>query len=97
MLLDSSDYVNMDPVIERKIGKLIQYDKENDSDLVKTLFYYLTSNGSLKETANQLYIHRNSVKYRIDRIKEIADIKLDTFQEKVLYYCCIFFHNFKGS
>lgn len=97
LLLDSSDYVNMDPVIERKIGKLIQYDKENDSDLVKTLFYYLTFNGSLKETANQLYIHRNSVKYRIDRIKEIADIKLDTFQEKVLYYCCIFFHNFKGS
>jgi len=97
LLLDSSDYINMDIVIERKIGKLIQYDKENDSDLVKTLFYYLSSNGSLKETANQLYIHRNSVKYRIDRIKEIADIKLDSFQDKLLYFFCIFLHNFKGS
>ena len=97
MLLDSTDHVNLDVVIERKIGKLIQYDKENESDLVKTLFYYLSSNGSLKETAKQLYIHRNSVKYRIDRIKEIADITLDSFQEKLLYYFCIFFHNFKGS
>ncbi|MEK5382697.1 PucR family transcriptional regulator [Niallia sp. FSL W8-0635] len=97
LLLDSTDHVNLDVVIERKIGKLIQYDKENDSDLVKTLFYYLSSNGSLKETAKQLYIHRNSVKYRIDRIKEIADITLDSFQEKLLYYFCIFFHNFKGS
>jgi len=97
LLLDSSDYVDLEAVIERKLGKLIQYDKENNSDLVKTLFFYLSSNGSLKETANQLYIHRNSVKYRIERIKEIADIKLETFQDKLLYYFCIFFHNFKGS
>ncbi|WP_193224507.1 PucR family transcriptional regulator [Bacillus sp. B1-b2] len=96
ILLDNTDSMSIDAIIDRKIGKLIQYDKENGSDLVKTLFYYLSSNGSLKETASLLYIHRNSVNYRMERIREIADISLEDFQDKLLYYLCIFFHRFKG-
>ena len=96
LLLDASDYVNMDEVVEKNIGQLCQYDKENDTDLVKTLFYYLTTDGSLVETANLLYIHRNSVKYRMDKIEKVANIKIASFREKFVYYLCIFYYLFKN-
>ncbi|MCM3213931.1 PucR family transcriptional regulator ligand-binding domain-containing protein [Niallia taxi] len=96
LLLDASDYVNMDEAVEKNIGKLCQYDKENDTDLVKTLFYYLTTDGSLVETANLLYIHRNSVKYRMDKIEKVANIKIASFREKFVYYLCIFYYLFKN-
>lgn len=97
LLLDSADYIQIEGIIEKKIGKLLHYDKENSSDLVKTLFYYLATDGSLMETAKMLFIHRNSVKYRIDRIKELTDLKLDSFQEKLICYLCVFFQMFKAT
>ncbi|TRZ40184.1 PucR family transcriptional regulator [Niallia circulans] len=97
LLLDAADYVNMDEVVAKNIGKLCQYDKENDTDLVKTLFYYLTTDGSLVETANLLYIHRNSVKYRMDKIEKVANIKIASFREKFVYYLSIFHYLFKKS
>jgi PucR family transcriptional regulator, purine catabolism regulatory protein len=97
LLLEASESVNMDKAVERKIGKLWQYDRENETDFVKTLFYYLSSDGSLVETAKHLFIHRNSVKYRMDRIEEIADIKIDSFRQKFVYFLCIFYHLFKTT
>ena len=97
LLLDSTEYINFDSVITRKIGKLLTYDKEVGSELVKTLFYYLSTNGSLLETGEQLFIHRNSVKYRIDKIKEMSGLRLDSFYEKFSCYLCIYFHLFRNS
>ncbi|GAE46181.1 PucR family transcriptional regulator [Mesobacillus boroniphilus] len=97
LLLEASESVNMDKAVERKIGKLWQYDRDNETDFVKTLFYYLSSDGSLVETAKHLFIHRNSVKYRMDRIEEIADIKIDSFRQKFVYFLCIFYHLFKTT
>ncbi|MCE4049813.1 MULTISPECIES: PucR family transcriptional regulator [Bacillaceae] len=97
LLLDSTEYINFDAVIERKIGKLLSYDRETGSELVKTLFYYLSTNGSLLETGEQLFIHRNSVKYRIDKVKEMSGLKLESFYEKFSCYLCIYFHLFRIS
>ncbi|WP_028549003.1 PucR family transcriptional regulator [Paenibacillus sp. UNC451MF] len=91
LLLDASEYVQFDALIEKKIGKLSHYDQENGTDLVSTLYYYLSTGGSLMETANQLYVHRNSVKYRMDRIKEIADADLDNPLSRFVYYLCTAF------
>jgi purine catabolism regulator len=97
LLLESSDYVNFDTLIERKIGKLALYDKDNDTNLVTTFYYYLATGGSLIETANRMYVHRNSVKYRMDRIKEIADIDLNNALSRSVYYLCTAFYLLKKS
>lgn len=92
LLLESQEYVDFDRLIEKKIGKLAQYDKENESNLVTTLYHYLATGGSLIETANRLYIHRNSVKYRMDRIKEIAEMDLEDTRSRFMYYLCTSFY-----
>ncbi|MEW6623650.1 MAG: PucR family transcriptional regulator ligand-binding domain-containing protein [Bacillota bacterium] len=60
---------------EDNLGLLEQYDKKNNSNLVATLIQFLESNCNLQETSSKLFIHRHTLKYRLQRIKEIT--KLD--------------------
>ena len=59
------------------LGELIQYDEENNSDYVNTLQVYLEEGGNIGETAQKLYVHRNTIKYRITKVEEILNIDLE--------------------
>lgn len=67
-------------IVQRNLGTLQQYDLEHDTDYLNTLREYLLSDGNLVETANKLYTHRNTVVYRINKIKELigSDINHST-------------------
>lgn len=58
------------------IHTLASYDSEHETELVQTLEAYLDRGGSLVETAEALYIHRNTLLYRIDRIEELCSLDL---------------------
>lgn len=53
------------------IGPLIEYDKKNETELLKTAVKYVENNGDIKATAEQLFQHGNTIRYRIDRINKI--------------------------
>ena len=44
----------------------------NRSELVETMVEYIAQSGELQSTADKLHIHRNSLSYRIERIKELT-------------------------
>lgn len=52
------------------LRNLLAYDLENQSDYVKTLFVYLKNGQSLALTAQELHVHRNTVVYRIEKMRE---------------------------
>ncbi len=54
---------------------LREYDRNNSCDLLKTLYVYASSGFDKKATAENLYIHRNTLSYRLDKIEEVAHIK----------------------
>ena len=58
-------------IIEEQIGILQVYDQENISDLLTTLDVYLQEDCNITNTTQRLYVHRNTVKYRINRIQEL--------------------------
>ncbi|UFJ39807.1 PucR family transcriptional regulator ligand-binding domain-containing protein [Brevibacillus humidisoli] len=97
LLAEFADHPGFADLFTKKLGKLYSYDKENGSDLLKTLFFYLESGGSLIETANRLYIHRNSVKYRLERMKEIAGLDLNDPRERFICQVCLTCHYVKGE
>jgi len=66
---DASDLQNL---VDHWIGALITYDREHRSELLKTLFTYLNEFGALEATAAKLYVHRNSLRYRLVRIAELT-------------------------
>ena len=63
----------LDPAIEI----LHQYDLQNGSDYRNTLKVYLQNERNITETSRRLYIHRNTLLYRIERLKELTGLDLD--------------------
>lgn len=62
--------------VMESLGALIRYDEENNSDYISTLEIYLDENCNIGETAEKMFVHRNTIKYRITRVEEILDIDL---------------------
>lgn len=53
------------------IKPLVDYDRTRGSELLKTLAVYLDSDGSKADTAQKLFIVRQSLYYRLNKIKEL--------------------------
>jgi purine catabolism regulator len=59
-------------VVDRVLGRLIDYDTTHSSEMVTTLDTYLRCERSWLQAAGELGIHRQTVVYRIARIEEIT-------------------------
>lgn len=64
------------------LKKLINYDKKNNTELLETLEALSRNDWNMTETAENIYIHYNTIKYRVKRIEEILDIDLQDPDEK---------------
>lgn len=62
--------------IDMILSQLLQYDKQNDSELFSTLETYLACCGRTAECAQRLHVHRNTVNFRIARVKELLEADL---------------------
>ena len=56
------------------LGALEGYDAENGTDLLETLRAYVETGYSQSETAHKLYVHLNTLKYRLKRIGELTGV-----------------------
>lgn len=72
-----SEREDLSRYLHRALRTLIRYDSENETDLTETLCTYLEQNRNIKETAEKLFLHRNSLVYRINRIQELCAINLN--------------------
>ncbi|MEG2789440.1 MAG: PucR family transcriptional regulator ligand-binding domain-containing protein [Romboutsia sp.] len=73
LLFNFEDIDNLKTYKDEVLGKLIEYDKNKNSNFTETLKMYLFHNSNLVNTANKLFIHRNTLIYRMNKIKSIID------------------------
>lgn len=59
-----------------QLGPLIQEDRDSHSNLVDTLRAYLMGGCNTLQAAQQLYIHKNTLSYRLNRIRSILNVDL---------------------
>ncbi len=71
---------------KKLIYKINEYDKNFKSNLWNTLIVFIQNNGEYSKTAKDLYQHPNTIRYRIKKIQEIADLDGDDFYVQ-LYIC----------
>lgn len=65
------------------LGPLLAYDREHDSELVKTLRIFLEQNQNATRTAKALFVHYNTTRYRLERIRDILGDGLDHPQQRL--------------
>ena len=62
---------------------LVEYDRENNTEYYDTLIAYLMHGCDVSATASELHVHRNSLYYRIDKIKKLLGVEYDSFGDWV--------------
>lgn len=75
---------NMDS-LEEFIPEKIRQIKQRNPDLLDTLYTFINKSQSYSKTAEILYVHPKTIRYRIDRLKELYAIDFENAEELLNY------------
>lgn len=67
---------------EDTVGPVDRYDEQNGTHLTDTLITYFRHNENLTKTAAELYAHRHTIRYRLEKIGEISGLSVFETEHK---------------
>jgi len=73
LLIMLEDIPDVRLFMQQTVGPLVTYDEQHRSSLMETLDAYFNYHGNISKTAESLFIHRNTLLYRLDRIQELTE------------------------
>jgi sugar diacid utilization regulator len=81
----SEDPEELERFYEETVAPLAAYDEQYETELVATIEAYLDNDGNVTPTAEQLFTHRHTIRYRMERVKELSghDITSTEGREKL--------------
>lgn len=85
LLLNATDSEILIQIYKKYLGSIHEYDKIHNSDYENILKIYLRNNCSIQAVSKETYTHRNTINYRIKKIKEILQTELDNSEENFNY------------
>lgn len=56
-----------------------------DEETTSTIHKFFENNLNISETARQLYVHRNTLVYRLERIEKVLGLDIRTFEDAMLF------------
>ena len=77
MLAAIPDLTDVEGFIREWLGSLLDYDARRKAELVRTLTQYLEHGGNYDATAAELSVHKSTLKYRLQRIRELTGVELN--------------------
>lgn len=83
LLIAIEDKDVIEAYYKETIEPIVRYDSFNQSDLRTILESYLRHSGSVKDTAEEMFIHRNTVNYKIKKIEELLQIDLSQLDNRI--------------
>jgi sugar diacid utilization regulator len=63
---------------DETVEPLVAYDEQYDTELVRTLESFLDADGNVAKTAEKLFTHRHTVRYRLDRVRELTGLDVSS-------------------
>jgi DNA-binding PucR family transcriptional regulator len=81
----SDDPAELERFYAETIQPLADYDEQYETELVATVEAYLDNDGNVAATAKQLFTHRHTVRYRLERVRELCghDVSATEGREKL--------------
>ncbi|MFG2357297.1 PucR family transcriptional regulator [Streptomyces sp. NPDC048521] len=78
-----NDYRELETFVHEWLGQLIDYDSRHHAAMVETLSWYFDCGGNYDETADSLAIHRSTLRYRLQRIRDISGHDLANVEDRL--------------
>lgn len=89
-------YENHEPMqrfVDEILGEILEYDAKNHTQLIETMWTYFGSDCNLQKAADRLFSHKNTVKYRLQRIEQLTGRDFDNkFQSLELFNALIMYY-----
>ena len=81
----SEDPAELERFYAETIQPLVSYDEQYETELVATVEAYLDNDGNVAATAKQLFTHRHTIRYRLERVRDLCghDVSSTEGREKL--------------
>lgn len=86
LFFEINNQSEMEKFYLNSLKNLMEYDNKNATELIETLEAYIDEGGNLNRTSEKLFIHKNTLKYRIKRIEDISKCDLKDVNELFDFY-----------
>ncbi len=70
----SEDPTELEGFFDETVAPLVAYDEQYETELVRTLETFLDADGNVAGTAERLFTHRHTIRYRLERVKELTEL-----------------------
>jgi sugar diacid utilization regulator len=74
----SEDLSELERFYTDTIAPLIAYDEQYGTELVNTLETFLANDGSMANTCKQMFTHRHTIRYRLERMRELSGLDVNS-------------------
>jgi DNA-binding PucR family transcriptional regulator len=74
---------------DRLLGPLTDYDDRHNAELLATLRSFLACDGSWSACASLMYVHVNTVRYRISRVEALTGRDLSALADRVDFFLAL--------
>ncbi|WP_040410849.1 helix-turn-helix domain-containing protein [Desulfosporosinus sp. OT] len=71
------------------LGPVLNYDQHHDGNLLLTLWHYFISGGDISTAIKKMYIHANTLRYRLRKVEELIGYSLDAQEVKFNVYAAL--------
>jgi sugar diacid utilization regulator len=68
----SEDPGELERFYDETVAPLVAYDEQYETDLLATVETFLENDGNVTPTAERLFTHRHTVRYRLERVRELS-------------------------
>jgi sugar diacid utilization regulator len=76
------DPAELEAFYTETLGPVVEYDQRYSTELVHTLTTYLRNDTSTVKTAGDLFAHRHTIRYRLDRVAELTGLDVEKSEDR---------------
>ena len=84
LLCEIGDHPTLVKIYRNTVKRLIDYDSEYNTELLRTVKVFVNNDFNINQSAEKLFIHRNTLYKRIDRINTILDLDIDKSENRLI-------------
>jgi DNA-binding PucR family transcriptional regulator len=95
-LLEQQPAARLEPFVDQLVGPLLASDAGRGTEHISTLRSFLANNGSLQATAREQYLHVNTVRHRLARVRDLTGRDPLVFADRVALAIALWAYDRRG-
>lgn len=82
--------------IQEVLGQILEYDEKEDTDYLEILKAFFKNDCSIMHTAQAMYCHKNTMNYKMNKVKDILGYDIMTNENRVRIMLALYFMKMRG-